>query len=123
MAGEFRIEVDAVERGDAGAGRVRLRVEVPEGLGASMLDRQLAAFFAKELGSRVGLRVRRAPWGSGIRVQSDASVVLRGLDAQGQVQLESQAREAADECNRDLEPGGQMGSRLHEIVRRLGPPA
>jgi hypothetical protein len=122
MPGEFRIEVDSVERGEAGAGRVHLRLETPEGLEASMLDRQLAGFFAKELGSRVGLRVRRAPWGDGIRVQGGELIVLSGLDPQGQVQLESHARESADECNRDLQPDGQMGSRLHEILRRLQPP-
>ena len=88
-----------------------------------MLDRQLAAFFAKELGSRVGLRVRRVPWGDGIRVEGGGTVVLSGLNAEGQVQLESHARASADECNRDLRPDGQMGSRLHEIVRRLGPRA
>ena len=123
MPGEFRIEVVQVERPAQGTGRVLLRLETPAGLEASMLDRQLAGFFAKELGSRVGLRVRRAPWGNGIRVQGGDSVVLSGLDAQGQVQLESHARESAEECNRDLRPDGQMGSRLHEIVRRLGPRA
>lgn len=123
MAGEFRVEVESVERGPTGGGRVGLRFETPEGVAAPMLDRQLAHFFAKELGSRVGLRVRSVPWGDGIRVRRDASVVLSGLDAQGQVGLESAARESAEECNRDLLPDGQMGSRLHEIVRRLGPRA
>ena len=123
MPGEFRIAVDRVERGEDGAGRVHLRLETPEGLEASALDRQLAGFFAKELGSRVGLRVRRAPWGNGIRIQGADLVVVSGLDAQGQVRLESHARDAADECNRDLQPDGRMGSRLHEILRRLGPSA
>lgn len=123
MSNEFRIEVDRVERREAGAGRVLLRFETPEGLEAPVLDRQLAAFFAKELGSRVGLRVRSVPWGNGIRVQGRDAVVLTGLNAEGQVQLESQARASADACNRDLRPDGQMGSRLHEIVRRLGPRA
>lgn len=123
MPGEFRIEVVEVERSVQGTGRVLLRLETPADLEAATLDRQLAAFFAKELGSRVGLRVRRAPWGNGIRVRGRDSVVLSGLDAQGQVQLESHARESADACNRDLRPDGQMGSRLHEIVRRLGPRA
>ena len=124
MSNEFRIEVDRVERREAGAGRVLLRLETPEGLEAPVLDRQLAAFFAKELGSRVGLRVRSVPWGDGIRVRSsggETTVVLSGLNAEGQVQLESQARASADTCTRDLRPDGQMGSRLHEIVRRLGP--
>lgn len=123
MPGEFRIEVVNVERGEGGAARVALRLETPEGIAAPSLDRQLAGFFAKELGSRVGLRLRRAPWGDGIRVERSGSVVLSGLDPQGQVQLDSHARESADECNRDLQPDGQMGSRLHEIVRRLGPSA
>ena len=121
MPGEFRIEVVQVERSVQGTGRVLLRFDAPEGLAAPVLDRQLANLFAKELGSRVGLRVRSIPWGNGIRVQGRDAVVLSGLNAEGQVQLESQARASADACNLDLRPDGQMGSRLHEIVRRLGP--
>ena len=121
MPGEFRIDVERVERGEAGAGRVDLRIQVPEGLGAGSLDKSLAALYAKELGLRVGLRVRRLPWGDGIRVRGGGSVVLSGLDAAGQVQLETHAIDAADECNRDLRPEGKMGAGLHQIVRRLGP--
>jgi hypothetical protein len=121
MQGEFRIEVEAVERGEPGEGRVRLRVSKPEGLESFALEKQLLGFYAKELGSRVALRVRRAPWGDGIRVEGTDAVVARGLDPQGQVQLDSHARAAAEECTRDLQPDGKMGSRVHEILRRLGP--
>lgn len=121
MSGDFRIEVEAVERGEGGTGRVGLRLEKPRGLGTGALDKQLAELFAQELGSRVGLPVRRVPWGDGIRVQNDASIVVSGLDASGQVQLDSHAREVAEETTRELRPEGRIGSRLHEIVRRLGP--
>jgi hypothetical protein len=117
----FRVDVAAVEPNQRSRARVRVTLTRPDDVDTAMVRRQLLALYIKELGARVRLPRRR--WGKGIRVVEEGSapvVSLRGLRPEHEVDLDRIARDAADASNVRLAPEGDLGSRLHGILERLG---